>query len=71
MDVIYALAGIILMIFTCFITWINWRILRVSEDLLEVSQVLLDETILVRKGLNRRTKSTKILNEPIPGTKIK
>ena len=71
MDVIYALAGIILMIFTCFITWINWRILRVSEDLLEVSQVLLDETILVRKGLNLRTKSTKILNEPIPGTKIK
>ena len=71
MDVIYTLAGIVLMVFTCFITWINWRILRVSEDLLEISQVLLDETILVRKGLDLRTKSTKILNEPITGTKIK
>ena len=55
MDIIYALAGIILLLFTCFLIWINWKILRVSEELLEVSRVLLAETILVRKGLDVRT----------------
>ena len=53
MDIIYALAGIILMVFTCFITWINWRILRVSEDLLDISKILLKETILIRKGFHQ------------------
>ena len=71
MEVIYTLAGIVLMVFTCLITWINWRILRVSEDLLEISEVLLDETIKVRKKITPRTKSTKVLNKPISGTKIK
>ena len=66
MDIIYALAGIILMLFTCFIAWVNWRILRVSEDLLVISKVLLDETILVRKGLDTR-KSTKPSTREIKG----
>jgi len=56
MDIIYTLAGIMLMVFTCFVTWINWRILRVSEELLDISKVLLDETIQVRKKLTPRTK---------------
>tara|TARA_Y100000296_G_C4952680_1_gene146979 strand:+ start:281 stop:490 length:210 start_codon:yes stop_codon:yes gene_type:complete len=58
MDIIYTLAGIMLMIFTCFVTWINWRILRVSEELLDISIDLLDETIQVRKQLTVRTKKT-------------
>ena len=68
MDIIYALAGLILMLFTCFITWINWRILRVSEDLLDISKILLEETILIRKG-NIRTPIIKIKNKPILGKK--
>jgi hypothetical protein len=71
MDIIYTLAGITLMIFTCFITWINWKILRVSEDLLVVSKVLLHETVQVRKQLTARTKSTKKLNTPISGIKTR
>jgi uncharacterized membrane protein YjgN (DUF898 family) len=71
MDIIYTLAGILLMLFTCFITWINWKILRVSEELLVVSQVLLQETVQVRKQLTTRTKSTKKLNMPISGTKTR
>lgn len=71
MEAIYALAGIILMLFTCFIAWVNWRILRVSEDLLDISQILLDETILVRKGLDKNRQSTKRKDKPIPGTKVK
>ena len=71
MDIIYTLAGILLMLFTCFITWINWKILRVSEELLVVSQVLLQETVQVRKQLTTRTKSTKQLNTPISGTKTR
>ena len=71
MDIIYTLAGILLLIFTCLVTWINWRILRVSEELLVVSQVLLRETVQVRKQLTTRTKSTKQLNMPISGTKTK
>jgi hypothetical protein len=71
MDIIYTLAGITLMIFTCFITWINWKILRVSEDLLVVSKVLLHETVQVRKQLTTRTKSTKKLNTPISGIKTR
>jgi hypothetical protein len=59
------------MIFTCFITWINWKILRVSEDLLVVSKVLLHETVQVRKQLTTRTKSTKKLNTPISGIKTR
>ena len=71
MDIIYTLAGILLLIFTCLVTWINWRILRVSEELLVVSQVLLRETVQVRKQLTTRTKSTKQLSMPISGTKTK
>ena len=71
MDIIYTLAGILLMLFTCFITWINWKILRVSEELLVVSQVLLQETVQVRKQLTTRTKSIKQLNTPISGTKTR
>ena len=71
MDIIYTLAGILLMLFTCFITWINWKILRVSEELLVVSQVLLQETVQVRKQLTIRTKSTHNLDTPISGTKTK
>ena len=71
MDIIYTLAGILLLIFTCFITWINWKILRVSEELLVVSQVLLHETVQVRKQLTIRTKSTHNLDTPISGTKTK
>ena len=71
MDIIYTLAGITLMIFTCFITWINWKILRVSEDLLVVSKVLLHETVQVRKQLTTRTTSTKKLNTPISGIKTR
>ena len=68
MDIIYTLAGILLMLFTCFITWINWKILRVSEELLVVSRVLLHETVQVRKGLDSRTNtSTKTQNTPIIG----
>jgi len=68
MDIIYTLAGILLLIFTCFITWINWRILRVSEELLVVSKVLLHETVQVRKGLDSRTnKIAKTTNTPIIG----
>ena len=67
MDIIYALAGLILMLFTCFITWINWRILRVSEDLLDISKILLEETILIRKGMNIRTPIIKIKDEVITG----
>ena len=70
MDVIYTLAGILLMVFTCFVTWINWRILRVSIELLDISKFLLDETILVRKGLDRKTNNTKFSSEPITGNKI-
>ena len=66
MDIIYALAGLILMLFTCFITWINWRILRVSEDLLDISKILLEETVLIRKG-NIRTPIIKIKDEVITG----
>ena len=70
MDIIYALAGIILMAFTCFLTWVNWRILRVSEELLVVSKILLDETVQVRKGLvSRINNSPKIQNMPIIGIK--
>jgi len=71
MDIIYTLAGILLMLFTCFITWINWKILRVSEELLVVSRVLLQETVQVRKQLTIRTKSTHNLDTPISGTKTK
>ena len=71
MDIIYTLAGILLMLFTCFITWINWKILRVSEELLVVSRVLLQETVQVRKQLTIRTKSTHKLDTPISGTKTK
>jgi len=67
MDIIYTLAGILLLLFTCFITWINWRILRVSEELLIVSKVLLDETVQVRKGLAPRTNTPKPQNTPIIG----
>ena len=66
MDIIYALAGIILMLFTCFIAWVNWKILRVSEELLDVSKILLDETILVRKGLQSQ-KALSPQNKPILG----
>ena len=69
MDIIYTLAGIILITFTCFLAWVNWRILRVSENLLVVSKILLDETIQVRKQLTIRTKHTKISNTSIPGTR--
>jgi len=69
MEIIYTLAGIVLMLFTCLITWINWKILRVSEDLLDISKILLDETILVRKGLEIK-KNRKINTKPIPGNKI-
>jgi uncharacterized membrane protein YjgN (DUF898 family) len=68
MDIIYVLAIIILMIFTCFLTWVNWKILCVSESLLIVSKILLNETIQVRKELIR-TKHTKINNTSIPGTR--
>jgi len=69
MDIIYALAGIILMVCTCLLIWINWRILRISEDLLVVSKILLDETIQVRKQLTTRTKHTRITNASISGTR--
>jgi len=69
MDIIYTLAGIILITFTCFLAWVNWRILRVSEELLVVSKILVNETIQVRKVLNN--KSGKIQNTPILGTKNK
>ena len=68
MDIIYALAGIILMLFTCFIAWVNWKILRVSEELLDVSKILLDETILVRKGLQTQ-KTPPAQNKSIIGKK--
>ena len=68
MDIIYTLAGILLMVVTCFLIWINWRILRVSEELLVISKVLLHETVRVRKGLDSRTnKSTKLRSTPISG----
>jgi hypothetical protein len=56
---------------TCLLIWINWRILRISEDLLTVSKILLDETIKIRKQLTIRTKSTKMLNTPISGSKTR
>ena len=68
MEIIYALAGIILMLFTCFIAWVNWKILRVSEKLLDVSIILLDETVLVRKGLQTQ-KASPLQNNPIIGKK--
>ncbi len=68
MEAIYALAGIILMLFTCFIAWVNWKILRVSEKLLDVSIILLDETVLVRKGLQTQ-KTSPSQNNPIIGKK--
>ena len=68
MEAIYALAGIILMLFTCFIAWVNWKILRVSEKLLDVSIILLDETVLVRKGLQTQ-KTSPPQNSPITGKK--
>ena len=71
MDITYTLAGVLLLVFTCFITWINWKILRVSEELLVVSRVLLQETVQVRKQLTIRTKSTHNLDTPISGTKTK
>ena len=71
MDIIYTLAGILLMVVTCFLIWINWRILRVSEELLVISKVLLHETVQVRKQLTVRTKSTKKLNTPISGIKTR
>ena len=52
------------MLFTCFIAWVNWKILRVSEELLDVSKILLDETILVRKGLQSQ-KALSPQNKPI------
>ena len=68
MDIIYTLAGIVLIVVTCFLIWINWRILRVSEELLVISKVLLHETVQVRKGLDSRTsKSTKLRSTPIIG----
>ena len=67
MDIIYTLAGIVLIVVTCFMIWINWRILRVSEELLVISKVLLHETVQVRKQLTARTKSPKKLNTPISG----
>jgi len=69
MDIIYTLAGIILIAFTCFLAWVNWRILRVSEELLVVSKILVNETIQVRKVLDN--KSAIIQNTPILGTKNK
>jgi len=71
MDIIYTLAGIVLIVVTCFMIWINWRILRVSEELLVISKVLLHETVQVRKQLTVRTKSTKKLNTPISGIKTR
>lgn len=68
MDVLYILVGVILMACTGYLMWINWRILRVSEELLIVSKVLLDETIQVRKKLTARTKKAII---PIVGSKTK
>ena len=67
MDITYTLAGILLLVFTCVVTWINWRILRVSEELLDISKVLLCETVQVRKGLDSRTKATHTQNTPIIG----
>ena len=69
MDIIYTLAGIILIAFTCFLAWVNWRILRVSEELLVVSKILVNETVQVQKVLDN--KSAKIQNTPILGTKNK
>ena len=71
MDIIYTLAGIVLIVVTCFMIWINWRILRVSEELLVISKVLLHETVQVRKQLTARTKTTKKLNTPISGIKTR
>ena len=68
MDITYTLAGVLLLVFSCFVTWINWRILRVSEELLDISKVLLQETVQVRLGLDSRTNiSTKTQNTPIIG----
>lgn len=68
MEIIYTLAGIVLMLFTCFITWINWKILRVSEELLDISKILLDETVQIRKGLSSQ-KDLKIPDTPIMGVR--
>tara|TARA_R110002020_G_scaffold203676_1_gene407478 strand:- start:86 stop:301 length:216 start_codon:yes stop_codon:yes gene_type:complete len=68
MEIIYTLAGIVLMLFTCLITWINWKILRVSEDLLDISKILLDETVQIRKGLSSQ-KDLKIPDKPIIGVR--
>ena len=43
------LASICLGSFTVFLTWVNWRILKISENLLNVSINMLKETIIIRK----------------------
>jgi len=60
MEIIYTLAGLILLGCTGILIWINWKILRVSEDLLVVSKILLDETIIIRKKIEPDVPSTPI-----------
>ena len=43
------LASICLGSFTLFLTWINWRILKVSENILNISIKMLKETIIIKK----------------------
>jgi len=43
------LASIGLGSFTLFLTYINWRILRVSESILSISIRMLKETIVIRE----------------------
>ena len=46
--VLTALASIAISSLTFFLVWINWRILKLTEKLLEISVELLSETVIIR-----------------------
>ena len=51
---------------TLFLVWINWKILRISQEFLNVSKDLLKETIILRvETIKIREISVDILKESI------
>ncbi len=60
------LASIGLGSFTLFLTWINWRIFKVSESILSVSIKMLKETITIKdETILIREISENVLTESI------
>ena len=60
------IASISLGSLTLFLVWINWKILRISQGILQISKNLLDETIIIRiETVNIRKLTDKIYVESV------